>query len=107
MTKREGATGHHARVCPLLKAKANAEREMIQVPRETLEAMAEALSWAVAADLQPWVGPKLDQVIHERRIKFEGIQVEAENRSLALFENCLPLNFIHALSLEIEERGTL
>ena len=112
---REGAAGHQVNVCPLLKRRVSTDPEMIQVPRETLEAMAEALSLAVACDCRIFAGPVpveenaevVAKAIQERRGIYLEIQTEAEKRAHALFGNCLPLNFIHALSLEIKERGTL
>jgi hypothetical protein len=78
--------------------------EMIQVPRETLEAMAEALSLDVAMDQS--MAPDLREA-QARQALIQELVRSAERRSLAFFGNCRPLNFILALSLEIAERGTL
>ena len=111
---REGAAGRPSEICPLLKPKVLADPELIPVPRQVLEAMAEALSWTVACEVEMRTDPcsnpddpMVEEAIHRRRMFFEGIQVEAELGAFDLYGNCLPLSFIQTLSLEFEERGIL
>jgi hypothetical protein len=111
---REGAAGRPSEICPLLNPKVVTDPELIPVHRQVLEAMAEVLSWTVASEVEMRKGlcsnpddSMVEEAIHRRRVKFAGIQLEAELRAFDLYGNCLPLKFVQTLSLEIMERGTL